>query len=479
VSTNVVLPADGVDGTAGVVDRYDRAPCGLLTLDLTERITSANQTFRTWSGYTADALVGHSFLELLPRSSQLFFETRCQVILRLEGEVREVALMMNRAGGDPFPVLINASAVRNDHGEFVETRIAVFDSTQRQDYEQELLAARRLAESSESRVRMLQNASTLFLSADTEDALASGLADTAREAFAASDAAVILYGPGGSARAAAGDHLLPTLLALSEATPPESQTGIPQTVLIGNPDDAAAISPALAKALNDSRYKALTAVPLFDGTTLLGVLVCLYRREREFDDATLQTHEALARQAALILVRTRLQEELRQMAMHDQLTGLANRNLLRERLSHTIASSVRTGKPMALIFLDLDGFKPINDDLGHRVGDGVLQTVATRINAVIREADIVGRYGGDEFLIICEDADEQAAASIGSRVVEAMQEAHPQIPPQYMVTASIGVVVHRPTEQPGASNDALVRRADAAMYESKNAGGNRMTLVTA
>jgi diguanylate cyclase (GGDEF)-like protein/PAS domain S-box-containing protein len=480
VSTDVVLPAGGTESTDGVayVDRYENAACGLLTIDNTDLITSANRTFQTWGGYPADLLVGRSFLELLTASGQLFYETRCQVILRLEGEVREVALSMLRLDGEPLPVLINATAVRDDAGDFLETRIAVFDSTQRQDYEKDLLKARRLAESSESRVRMLQDASALFLSADTEDALAAALADTARDAFAASDAAVILYGAAGGARTAAGVHLRPTLLALQAATSAESQSTTPTTVLIGSPAEADAISPGLAQALDESRFKALTAVPLFDGTNLVGALVCLYGREREFDEATLQLHEALARQAALILVRTRLQQELQEMALHDQLTGLANRNLLRERLSHAIASSTRTGQPMALLFLDLDGFKPINDDLGHRVGDAVLQTVADRLNAVIREADVVGRYGGDEFLIVCENADEEAASNIATRVVEAMQERDPQLPTEYLVTASIGVVVHHSDGNVPPSNDALVRRADAAMYESKNAGGNRITLVT-
>jgi diguanylate cyclase (GGDEF)-like protein/PAS domain S-box-containing protein len=475
-----VLPADGIESANGAayVDRYENAACGLLTIDNSDRITSANRTFQTWSGYPADLLIGRSFLELLAASGQLFYETRCQVILRLEGEVREIALSMLRLDGEPFPVLINVRTVRDNAGEFIENRIAVFDSTQRQDYEKDLLKARRLAESSESRVRMLQDASALFLSADTEDALAAALANTARDAFAASDAAVILYSAAGDARAAAGEHLRPTLLALQAATPTESRTTTPTTVLIGNPAQAAAISPLLAQALHDSRFKALTAVPLFDGTNLVGALVCLYGREREFDEATLQLHEALARQAALILVRTRLQHELQEMALHDQLTGLANRNLLRERLSHAIANSTRTGQPMALLFLDLDGFKPINDDLGHRVGDAVLQTVADRIGTVIREADIVGRYGGDEFLIVSENANEEAASNIATRVVEAVHERDPQLPGGYLVTASIGVVVHTPDGNEPPSNDLLVRRADAAMYESKNAGGNRITLVT-
>jgi diguanylate cyclase (GGDEF)-like protein/PAS domain S-box-containing protein len=458
-------------------DLFLRAACGLLSLDDQDRITHVNATFAEWSGFDAAALIGRSFPDLLTASSQLFYGTRYQPVLLLEGEVREVALSITRADGESLAVLVNARTITDADGSAIETRLAVFDSTQRQDYEQELLGARRLAESSESRVRVLQRASTLFLAAETEDSLAVALAQTAREAFAAADAAVVLFSPDGVMRIAAGAHLEEMLGDLRVARTAAAGDAAPGLTVISNLDEAAALSPAIAEVLDAHRFRALSGVTLFDGTTVIGALICFYGRERVFDEASLELHKALARQAALIVVRTRLQDELQQLAMHDQLTGLANRNLLRERLSHAAASSERRHTPSAIIFLDLDGFKIINDQLGHRVGDAVLHTVAARINSVIREADIAGRYGGDEFLIICEDADADAARHVADRVRDAVREAQPDLPAGYSVTASVGVVVFQPGESNAPTNDALVRLADAAMYASKSAGGDRVTFA--
>src|SRR5205085_1004834 len=135
-----------------------------------------------------------------------------------------------------------------------------------------------------------------------------------------------------------------------------------------------------------------------------------------------------------------------------------------------------TGRSMALIFLDLDGFKEVNDELGHRTGDGVLQPMARRIDGVVRDADIVGRFGGDEFLVVCEEADEGDALLVASRIADAVAAPLEGELEMRSLTASIGVAVHDPTTSATPTNDAIVRVADAAMYEAKNAGPSRIVV---
>ncbi|MBG6056072.1 diguanylate cyclase (GGDEF)-like protein [Salinibacterium sp. CAN_S4] len=452
-------------------DLYQFAACGQLSTDADGVVVVVNETFLDWSGRSREQVIGVMFRDLLTRGSQLFYETRYQPVLRLGGEIREVALELSRGDRPGLPILVNATVV----GE--STRIAVFDSTQRQDYERDLLAARRAAELSETRVRVLQDASTAFFTASTEQSLAEALLEIARDALIAADGAVVLQDGAGIRRVVAGNLRALELLDLWRAVPDLAEPPVEQVTTVASLLEAEATSAAGAGILRSVRMEALTATPLTGGKGALGSLVLLFGRERDFDGPALNLHVALARQASQVLERLRLQAELENMALHDQLTGLANRNLLRERLSHALARAERAGREVSIIFLDLDGFKEINDGFGHRVGDAVLQVVAARVNGVVREGDIVGRFGGDEFLIVCEEADTGAALLISERVVAAIAEPIPVVEGVGCITASVGIATVLPGK-PLPTLDALVRAADAAMYTSKSAGAGRITAVT-
>ncbi|MDJ0336114.1 diguanylate cyclase [Salinibacterium sp. G-O1] len=449
---------------------YQNAACGQLLTDASGIITIVNETFLNWSGRSRAEVVGVQFRDLLTRGSLLFYETRYLPVLRLSGEVREVALELSKTDGSVLPILVNAIEVGGS------TRIAVFDSTQRQDYERALLAARRAAEVSEARVRVLQDVSTAFFATSTEESLAEALLGIARDAFSATDGAVVLVDGAGSLRIVAGAHLLEPLVGVWVGRPNPTKPSAEQLTVVANLREAEALFPAAADILRSIRMEALTATPLIGANGSLGSLVLLFGRERTFDESTLELHRALARQASQVFERIQLQTELEQMALHDQLTGLANRNLLRERLSHALSQADRTGRAMSVIFLDLDGFKPVNDELGHRVGDAVLQIVAKRVHGVVREADIVGRFGGDEFLIVCEEADVDVANLIAERVVSAIAQPMTELPGDRTISASVGVACFMPGDLV-PTGDALVRAADAAMYASKSAGSGRITAV--
>jgi diguanylate cyclase (GGDEF)-like protein len=166
------------------------------------------------------------------------------------------------------------------------------------------------------------------------------------------------------------------------------------------------------------------------------------------------------------------QEKLVFRALHDPVTGLANRVALTDRLEQALKGCKRSHYRVALLFLDLDGFKEINDGCGHDVGDLTLIAVAERLQAQARAADTVARFGGDEFVILCTDlspADD--IPKIGGRFVETLQAPIQVNEHIFTVTASLGgVIANDPEIGPGA----VVRQADSAMYEAKRSGRNRV-----
>src|SRR5215218_4815581 len=161
---------------------FEGAPCGYLTTTPDGIITRVNGTFERWTGRARELLIGTPFPDLLAPSGKLFYETRYATVLRLAGEVREIALSVRRADGSELPLLVNALLVTGTDGQPTGIRTALFDATERQDYERQLLLARRSAEASEARVRVLQDASRAFGIATSAQELTAALAESTRTA---------------------------------------------------------------------------------------------------------------------------------------------------------------------------------------------------------------------------------------------------------------------------------------------------------
>jgi len=160
-----------------------------------------------------------------------------------------------------------------------------------------------------------------------------------------------------------------------------------------------------------------------------------------------------------------------QQALHDPLTQLANRTLFRDRVEHAHARARRHREPIAVIFVDLDRFKPINDTLGHDVGDHVLMTVAERLQGAVRAADSVARLGGDEFAILLEELDDTGEASrIARRIIDAFREPIAVRSGSVTLRASLGIAI---SDADSNDIDGLIRDADVAMYMAKRRGGGR------
>src|SRR5581483_1479265 len=166
--------------------------------------------------------------------------------------------------------------------------------------------------------------------------------------------------------------------------------------------------------------------------------------------------------------RRRLEEQVRYQALHDPLTQLANRARFLDRLAHALDVSKRSGMPLAVLFIDIDDFKGINDTLGHAAGDALLTEVARRLEEVARETDTVARLGGDEFALLLEGVRYEDSEAAADRVLDAVQSTYIIDGKEILVRASIGVAV---SEGPGAyTADQLVRDADIAMYAAKAQG---------
>jgi diguanylate cyclase (GGDEF)-like protein/PAS domain S-box-containing protein len=164
------------------------------------------------------------------------------------------------------------------------------------------------------------------------------------------------------------------------------------------------------------------------------------------------------------------EERLRVRALHDELTGLANRSLLADRLEHALARSKRPGSgPVAVIFADLDEFKQVNDSWGHAVGDKLLVQVAERLAANAHSDDTVARFGGDEFVIVCEDTNEEQARRVAEDLQTALGAPFDVDGRRVYVSASIGMAITPPD-----SAEELMRFADAAMYDAKARGRGRV-----
>ena len=155
-------------------------------------------------------------------------------------------------------------------------------------------------------------------------------------------------------------------------------------------------------------------------------------------------------------------------AEHDFLTGLPNRMLLNDRISQAIALAPRHTKKVAVLFLDLDGFKHINDSLGHPIGDKLLQSVAKRLVDCVRGSDTVSRQGGDEFVVLLSEVDNRKTPpSSARRMLQAVAEAHSIDQHDLHVTASIGVSIY---PDDGLDAETLIKNADTAMYQAKENG---------
>lgn len=473
------IPASGADPSAEdrsqFEELYQRAPFGYLITDAEDVILRVNETLLTWSGYAEHEVIGRPFRDLLTSGAQILYETRHIPVLHLQGFSHEVSLQLVKADASLLPVLINASITTNGDGRPAEVRIGVLDASSRISWERELLTAQRTAESLADRVSVLQNASSAFASSSTETQITDQLASILENALVASATCVALIDSSGELEVIAGTNLLDGLIREDGLRPADTVLAFEKPVFVGTTPEDEASYPSMVAGLRTARLRTVALFPIMSDARPIGIAAAFFGRERTLAANEVDVVLSVARQASQVLTRLRAQTQLAHLALHDQLTGLANRSLIRESISVDLAHAARSSKPFSLLFIDLDGFKKVNDELGHHIGDAILRAVAQRLTASVRESDVVGRYGGDEFVVICRDTDSQDASAISSRIRAAVRAAF-DVAEGFDISASIGIATHQPGAA-SASMDEIINAADAAMYESKRLGRDRTTQV--
>jgi len=402
-----------------MLDLYDHAPCAYYSVDGQGLFCQVNAVLQDWLGCRADELIGlHRPCDFMSSEGAQRYESHFRALIET-GELGPQEFEIQGRHGVVRRVSLSASAIRDTQGRFVRSRSVMYDISELDHVRKELTAVTR------QQALMLDNDLVSILKLRDRRIVWSNRASER----------MFGYGPG---------ELL----------------GQMARVLYGSDADFEAFGQAAYPPISAGRqYRAQQRLVKRDGTPIWvdvsGVLL----------DA--DTGEAMW--MALDITEMKVHhEEVEQAAFHDALTGLPNRLLLMDRLHQAIQLCLRTNECLGVCYIDLDGFKPINDRLGHAAGDEVLRTVAQRLQDGVRGHDTVGRVGGDEFVLLLPKLKDRAE---GERILERLAQALARsVPLSSGASAGVGASVGMaccPAD--GTSEDVLLRLADQAMYADKAA----------
>jgi len=330
------------------------------------------------------------------------------------------------------------------------------------------------AEKRQREVAEMLRDSMQAMSGDIEPAeVLSRLLDTALQALAADAGAVVVAGADGLVLAAVRDDLLgllpqagPGTAVADRLTEQAVASREPLLFRRSHPDERGPLADLLGPS-----SEALV-LPLASRDRPVGALVLVSRDADRFREVDEEVAAALCEQALVAYDHALLFEQVRRLARVDELSGVANRRRVFELGEKAVAAAKRYGHPLSAIMLDIDRFKQVNDRHGHAAGDEVIREVASRLQRTLREADIVGRLGGEEFAVLVEEPLEKAL-ELAERLRATISDEPVTIATRVRlrVTASFGVATWRPSD---SDLGRLLQRADAALYAAKRAGRNRV-----
>jgi diguanylate cyclase (GGDEF)-like protein/PAS domain S-box-containing protein len=431
----------------------DSALDPILTADHEGRVIEFNAAARRLFGYTrseilgrevADTIVPPALRDELRRMLRDFVLTGESPVL---GHRREAAAMRSDGSLVPIEVVVVPAYVK---GRVILTAY-IRDLTDRRRGERLAAARHRATQALTSSLSLAEAAPTVL------DALVHGLDGTEARLWVAD-----------------GDPPEPVLAGTS--------TGDPTAPLPPPPDDALARrtleeGAAAWEGPPANGAGVALAVPVRVGGQVLGVLEVRCERAREREASWPPALADVGSLLALFLKRQRAEADLQRFARYDSLTGLPNRSFFLDTLERTLSRAGRQRTRSALVFLDLDGFKSVNDGLGHAAGDTVLQTMAERLRGGTRTSDLVARIGGDEFTVLVQNltrADDAALVARG--LLDRLARPCKADDHEVKLSASAGISVY---PDDGTDADTLLRNADLAMYRSKQEGKNTYRFFTA
>ena len=432
----------------------DAAPDAMIIVDSSGTIIYANHHTAKLFGYASDELIGERIEMLLPerfRTSHPGQRASYALNPRLRSMGEHQQLYARHRNGSEFQVEIRLSGLQTAEGLLVLSTIR--DVTARADL---LLKTSLMVKSDQADAKHQEEARELFEARERAQAAMHSIGD-----------AVISIDPAGNV-----SYLNPIA---------EKMLGWPRAEAIGRP-----LREVLTVTDDDGREYVLAPPRSAAETINIGSAAAsgvLTRRDGseiaiEHSFAPMQNDDGEVIGAVMVIrdvsVARAISQKLAYAAHHDALTGLPNRVLLESRLTQAIALASRHNGEAAVLFLDLDAFKLVNDTLGHAVGDRLLESVARLLQQCVRSTDTVSRFGGDEFVILLSELSRPGDAVVfAQRILGALQAPHSVDQHSLMVTASIGIAVY---PHDGVDPQTLLRNADAAMFHAKNPGGNTYEL---
>ncbi|MBC9936211.1 MULTISPECIES: diguanylate cyclase [unclassified Leucobacter] len=453
----------------------EHSPVALLAVTLNGEVLAHNERMRMWMGAPdkEHSLRGRNLVEWLTPASRLLYESQVMPRLLDNGRVQDVILEVCNDLGVRIPLLASANLSTAPDGSQL-IYVAVIDASARISFERELVEARRAADEAHERLTLLQDATSQLALAQGIDDLGAILVEMAGRASLTDWTSVRIVSPSSDLRESRYGSLATDIAAslVSQGSEP---------VACRDGSEMRSRFPELADSLASRGVEALLIVPISrlgaDDVTTLGEIICAYRRPTPFNDDEVETLHALAAQAERVIEHLHLQDQIRHQALHDVLTGLPNRRLLAENLAQQLSEAARTGEPCSTFFIDLDGFKAINDVLGHAAGDAALRVIAGRLRGLCRAEDIVSRFGGDEFVVALKGVDEAAAREFAMRAQRAIRQPLGDTAAGALLSSSIGVMTWLPRagERPPTAEE-LIDAADNAMYSAKRRGKDAVTL---
>jgi len=462
---------DRVRVQATTLEHVDAAVCAV---DAEGRITSFNPAAERMFGYDEAEVLGRSPLDLLNAEPRRRTEAAREAVLA-DGR-HASAWRLRRKSGEEFDGHIHTVAVSDDHGG-LKGMVAVY-----QDLSERLalIAALERKAAQQAAVAALGERA---LEAEHPSALVDRAVEMVRQTLQVELVALFELVDEGRMLALAAGAGFPDDFVGHTTVPGgwvDGQEGF--TLIRREPvivDDARRERRFVQAALvGDLGAIAGASVVVQGHGGTHAVLAAYAARPGAFTAEDVTFLQSMANVLGDALDRFAGEEEIRHRGLHDPLTELPNRTLVLDRLAQAVARVDRTGPAhprIALLFLDLDHFKNINDGLGHRAGDDVLCQVADRLRAAVRPVDTVGRFGGDEFVVLCEDViDEAMARTIAERLAASFEKPFRAGGDDHVLGASIGVALMDTGADAVLDPDALLRDADAAMYRAKEAGRSRI-----